>query len=330
MKAGLTVGRPGWWRNAWAACCGVWLLAGQATGAEPYTFETLVSDASLAGQDGWQAESGGGDATIVLDASGNGTQVARHVDTFVTQLTAEFTRTNDAVFDFLPFEGTETKAVIQFEATGEHMAMLALGCDLNGDGLLRAGDGELGPGFGVADRYLTIQEVNLGTVYQDNFNQGGGDGNSGNDWYRLQLRMDFTANAGDGTGSLYFKNLSQGDHSFHTVSGMVNRPLGLSGLAVEAGPSRWNAMHIRLLSNGNSVPSMDNIIPNGTTLRITSVVRAEDLLEITWRGGIGPYQVQQSDNLGVTPWTDVGDPVEGTFVEVPVAVPRIFYRISQP
>lgn len=29
----------------------------------------------------------------------------------------------------------------------------------------------------------------------------GGDGKSGNDWYGIQLRMDFMANAGDGIGS---------------------------------------------------------------------------------------------------------------------------------
>jgi DNA-binding LytR/AlgR family response regulator len=69
-----------------------------------------------------------------------------------------------------------------FEATGEYVAVLALGRDLNGDGLLRALDGELGPSFGVSDRNFLVQEANEGTSHTDNFNAGGGDGNSGNDW----------------------------------------------------------------------------------------------------------------------------------------------------
>jgi hypothetical protein len=49
-----------------------------------------------------------------------------------------------------------------FEATGEHVAVLALGRDLNGDGLLRAQDGEVGPSFGVSDRNFLIQQANDG------------------------------------------------------------------------------------------------------------------------------------------------------------------------
>ncbi|MCB1132652.1 MAG: hypothetical protein KDN05_16110 [Verrucomicrobiae bacterium] len=308
-----------------------WAFAGGLVGAaDEYTFESLAADAPLPGQDGWQAEPAEGDADVILDLSGNGTKVARHVQTDVPQLTATLARSNDAGFNFLPFEGTETKAVIQFEATGENVAMLALGRDRNGDGLLRAGDGEIGPCFGVFDRNLAIQEANLGTIYLDNFNQGGGDGNSGNDWYRLQLRMDFTAGSGDGIGSLYFKNLNQGDKSFHIVSGMVNRPLGLLGMAADAGPSRWDAMCLRLLSNGNSVPSIDNIIPNGTTLRVTGTALADGWMTISWRGGTGPYQLQRSGSLEEMSWENEGDPVEATTLQTPVSAARMFFRITQP
>jgi len=118
---------------------------------------------------------------VALDASGNGTKVVRHHKTVVFDQPAFLTRTNDASFNFLPFAGTETNAVIQFEANGEHVAMLALGTDLNGDGLLTAAASEIGPSFGVYDRNFRIQEANLGTFYDDGFNQGGGDGNCGND-----------------------------------------------------------------------------------------------------------------------------------------------------
>ena len=142
----------------------------------------------------------------------------------------------------------------------------------------------------------------LGTAYDDGFNQGGGDGNSGNDWYRLQLRLDFTAGDGEGIGSLYFKNLTDGDTTFHTVSGMINRPLGLSRMHPDARPANWNAMWLHLLSNGNSVPSADNLIPNFNGLRITGVIRDGPNLVFSWRGGVGPYQVQRQAGLSTDNW----------------------------
>jgi hypothetical protein len=301
-----------------------------AAGADVYTFESFAPDSLISGQDHWVAESGSGLAVVVLDASGNGTRVARHVATPVPQIAAMLTRVNDGSFDFLPFSGDESRAVIQFEATGEHVALLALGRDLDGDGILSAGTGETGPLFGLSDRNFFIQEANQGTIYQDNLNQGGGDGNGGNDWYRIQLRMDFTAAEGDGTGSLYFMNLTDGDKFYHTVSGMLNRPLGLKRLPWNAGPAHWNAMYLRLLSNGNSIPSVDNIIPNGTTLRWTQVSLQQNSLLLSWRGGTGPYQIQQSPDLSLGSWQNLGAPTLLTTATVDASLARMFFRIAQP
>jgi hypothetical protein len=201
---------------------------------------------------------------------------------------------------------------------------------LVGDGLLKAQDGEVGPSFGVSDRNFLIQEASGGTSYTDNFNAGGGDGNSGNDWYRIQLRMDFTANSGDGIGSLYFKNLSQNDTSFHSVSGTRNVPLGLTRLTAAAGPAHWNAMRISLLSNGNCVPGIDNLIPNGTTIRCTDVRQQDNQLLITWRGGLGPYQIQQSPDLIPGSWINLGTPLTVTNAALPIEYARMFFLVTQP
>lgn len=300
-----------------------------AGAADVYTFESLGINNFIDGQDGWQDHPGQGQAVVSLDASGNNTKVVRHYKTVISDQTAFLTRINDASFNFLPFDGTETHAVIQFEATGEHVALLALGRDLNGDGLLLAGSGEIGPLFGLSDRNFLIQEADLGTIYQDNLNQGGGDGNSGNEWYRMQLRMDFTANDGDGIGSLYFMNLSDGDTSYHSVTGMRDRPLGLKRLSADAGPAHWSAIHLQLLSNGNSVPSIDNIIPNGTTLRFTQVTLQDNQLLLAWRGGLGPYQLQQSPDLGPGSWENLGEPTLLTTSTVEVTYPRRFFRVAQ-
>jgi hypothetical protein len=301
------------------------------TAADVYDFELLAAGSPLAGQDQWTIEPAGGTASVIADAADpeNSTKVIRHDLTAIPMSAAVLTRINSATFNYLPFAGSETTAIIQFEATGEHVAVLALGRDLNGDGLLRAQDGEVGPSFGVSDRNFLIQQANDGESYTDNFNAGGGDGNSGNDWYRIQLRIDFTANSGDGIGSLYFKNLSQNDSSFHSVSGTRNRPLGITRLPAAAGPSHWNAMRVTLLSNGNNVPSIDNLIPNGTTLRWTEVRREGGQLLLSWRGGLGPYQLQQSPDLTLGSWTNLGAPMAVTSTAVPLEPGRMFFRIAQ-
>lgn len=306
------------------------LLAPTAWASEVYTFESLGVNTFIAGQDGWQDQAGQGQAVVALDASGHGTKVVRHFKTVIFDESAFITRTNDAGFNFVSFSGTETNAVIQFETNGEHVTMFALGCDRNGDGLLLSTDGEIGPAFGVYDRNFRIQEVNLGTAYDDGFNQGGGDGNSGNDWYRLQLRLDFTAGNGEGIGSLYFKNLTDGDTTFHTVSGMLNRPLGLSRMHPDARPANWNAMWLHLLSNGNSVPSADNLIPNFNGLRITGVFRDGTNLVFSWRGGVGPYQVQRQAGLGTDGWENMGNPTMLTTATAPIIGATGFFRVFQP
>lgn len=298
--------------------------------ADVYTFETLAAGDFIESQDGWAGQPGVGNAIVALDESGHGTKVVRHHKTVIFDEPAFITRTNDAGFNFVSFTGTETNAVIQFEANGEHIAMFALGRDRNGDGLLLSADGEIGPAFGVHDRNFRIQEANLGTAYDDGFNEGGGDGNSGNDWYRLQLRLNFMAADGEGTGSLYFMNLTDGDTAFHTVSGLRNRPLGLSRLHPEARPASWNGLWLHLLSNGNSVPSADNLVPNLNGMRITEIVATVSEVVLHWRGGVGPYQVQRRARLDQGDWENAGEPTTQLTATVVLPGDMGFFQIVQP
>ena len=307
------------------------LAVRSALASDLYSFEWLGANNFINGQDGWICQPGVGDAIIMLDASGNGTKVVRHFKTVVFDRPAYITRTNNPAFNFLPFTGLETNAVIQFDANGEYVAMIALGRDLDGDGMLLSANGEIGPAFGIYDRNFRIQEANLGTNYNDGFNEGGGDGNSGNDWYRLQLRLNFTSANGEGTGSLYYMNLSDGNTSFHTVAGLINQPLGLSRLHPDARPAKWNAVWLHLLSNGNSVPSADNLIPNRNGILITQIVtRAEADVGLCWRGGVGPYQVQRRWSLAAGGWESAGD----VTAEITNTVEKLgdagFFRVVQP
>jgi hypothetical protein len=143
-----------------------------------------------------------------------------------------------------------------------------------------------------------IKEANLGTTYDDGFNQG------------------------DGSGSVYFVNLTDHDTAFHSVRGMRDKPLGLKRLAASTAPAHWNAMHLNLLSNGSSVPSIDNLIPNGSSLRWNQVILQNNQLLLAWRGGLGPYQLQQNPDLGLGSWENLGATTLFTTSTVEVIYPR--------
>jgi hypothetical protein len=298
--------------------------------AEPYTFESLATNTFIDGDDGWVDRAGQGQAVIALDDTGNGTKVVRHFQTVAFNQSAYITRVNDAAFSFIPFTGTETNAVIQFDANGEHLAMFALGCDWNGDGVLLSADGEIGPAFGVDERKFSIQEANLGTTYEDGFSEGGGDGNSGNDWYRIQLHIDFTADDGEGSATLKFRNLTDGDTVYQSVSGLLDRPLGMSRMHARAGPQRWNAMWLHLLTMGSRNPRADNLVPNANAVQITEVTSDGSNLILDWRGGIGPYQVQSCPDPGTGSWNDLGLPTEDATATVPITPGCGFFRVTKP
>ena len=142
--------------------------------------------------------------------------------------------------------------------------------------------------------------------------------------------MNFAANDGDGTGTLVFMNLSDGDTSFHSVPGVRNQPLGLNRLPLAARPARWNALWVQLLSNGNSIPIADNFIPNLNGIRIVAITPSGTDLALRWRGGVGPYQVQRRASLTTGDWENVGSPT--TLLTAPIDRDGAagFFRIQQP
>ncbi|MCF7848355.1 MAG: hypothetical protein K9M45_05845 [Kiritimatiellales bacterium] len=304
------------------------LLIGVGTvrAVEVYTFEALAIDSNINGQDHWKVQPGGGQATVRQDETSNGTQVVRHYkEVGGADQSAYITRTNDASFNFLPFSGSESNAIIQSEVNGEHLAMFALGCDRNGDGLLLSADGELGPAFGVYDRNFSIQQAGLGSMSNVVF----GSGNNGSDWYRLQLQIDFTAGEGKGTGSLYYMNLTDGDTVFQAVAGLTDLPLGLDGLHTDAHPSQWNAIWLHLRSSGGSIPCADNLIPNLNGILITEMIPSPDNM-LRWRGGTGPYQVQRRERLDAGNWVDEGGTTMLTNATVSITADTGFFRVTQP
>ena len=150
---------------------------------------------------------------------------------------------------------------MQFDTTGAGVSAFALGRDLNGNGILDRNGGELGPQFGfmrdlaTGERQLLLSGADLGTLHLAGLGITGQPG----DWYRLQLRMDLS----QGTGSVYYRNLSLGDELITPMPGLQNIDLELERLAPGAGPSAWNALWVVLLEEGsNNRPSVDNLVPH--------------------------------------------------------------------
>jgi hypothetical protein len=224
-----------------------------------YDAEQLQGNISVDGQDNWNADPLGGEATVAVDHSGvNGSQVLSPLATDASDRYAMLTRVNDGRFGFSPFLGFAKTAVSGFDATGAGVAGFGLGTDVDGNGRLN-GD-EVGPVFGLVRdpatglRYFAIRGAAFGTLHKSELPRD----EEGDPWYRLQLRM----NLQNGTGSLYYRNLSNWDPGFSPVPNLQNIDLEHWRLNPGAAPWAWNAMWVGMLAQGNqNRPSVDNLIP---------------------------------------------------------------------
>lgn len=241
---------------------GLFIIVQTAYTQDVYDFESLNVNNLIQNQDNWIDQPGQGYAGIIQDSTSvNGSKVVWAVPQVVFNEPIYLTRVSDGNFSFPDITPIQTHLTIQFDCTGHHIAMFALGHDRNGDGMLKKSEGEIGPAFGTWDRNFMVQGANLGTAYQAGFNDNGLGGNSGKDWFRIQLRIDFTANLGEGAGSIYYKNLTDGDPQFTAVPNMQHLNLELSSLHPDAVPIKWDAMWLYLMSGGGNDPTVDNLNP---------------------------------------------------------------------
>jgi hypothetical protein len=247
-------------------------LAAMASNASVYDFENLPNGV-IQGRDGWVETPGSGLMVTRPDPTQeNGTQVAQPDVGVLSGWFAFINRVNDAAFRFSPFFGTETHAVVQFDVTAEARTGFGLGTDVDQNGIL-TDDGELGPVFGTfRDQQGGVEQfavmpadfgADLGILYVAPLNSEERCCNGESDWYRLQLRMDLTANGGSGSGSLYYMNLTRGDTRFQPVSELQNLDLALDNLHPDAGPQSWNTMWLAMRFEGSqSLPRLDNLVPH--------------------------------------------------------------------
>ncbi len=77
-------------------------------------------------------------------------------------------------------------------------------------------------------------------------------GASAGDWLNFRWEIDFTANAGQGSGTLFFRNVTEGQTQWQTDSSLTDINLGLSTVATDkTNPANWNGVFLHMEGAGN-------------------------------------------------------------------------------
>ena len=211
-----------------------------------YDFNTLTGSDThpftpLAGQDGWTTDTynAGNGCGVTATLSHDGTQCL-WFEEVGPGYGCDASRISPS--PFAPFAGLGSNAMFEVDIkVGWWGGSFGMAHDTNGDTLIRGNQpGERGVRFSVggngstqfrlyaADQ--TFVQVPLASVAQ----AGGGD------WLRVRVIMDLPAAGG---GSVFVKNLTNGDPAFSAVSGLLDIPLALDLAATDArNPLLWDAV----------------------------------------------------------------------------------------
>lgn len=211
-------------------------LVATKTFAITYTFEGLTNG-SLAGQDNWT--SFGGSSLVATGSGFDTTKVLQNPGTSGAHFNV---RQNNVGFNFGSFTGTETSAILQFDvrvnstpSVNENIGFYL--ADVNGAVSLSPQIQYGNTSTGVNPIFAVVKANGAGSFSASL----PGTVNFG-DWVRVRLTMDFTANGGDGFGSVSMSDLTQGT-GFAAVTGLQNLALGMSNVAVIE--SSWDSLWTR-------------------------------------------------------------------------------------
>ena len=172
---------------------------------------------------------------------------------------ADASRLNDGSFSMPDFDDANVGFFQVDFGIGCWGEDFALAYDANSDGVIRKTDpSEIGPRLRVGSH----ANVQISVISADGVITttplANANGAVGGDWVRLRLVMDFTANGGQGSGSVYYQNLAAGDTAFQPLAGLQNVNLGLDPHATNArNPAHWNAMWLHMEGATNQ---LDNIV----------------------------------------------------------------------
>jgi hypothetical protein len=310
---------------------GTFCLAGAVT----YNFNDLT-DGPLAGQGGWVRDSGAVNDIAVTDGTGiNITKVATGQGVI-----SMAHRVNDAAFGSPSLTGYERIAIFQVDVQPSDSRPVCGAYFTPGLSPDPASPTILGPMFGCEENnsyghkgfYLCeAGYTGLGSTTQ--YASGPEQVIYGH-WYRVQLRVDFTAYDGEGSGSIYVMDLDLGQTNYTAITNLQKINLKIrSNLGTAAPPSSWNALFIR---SDSGVP-LDNLVVDpcgapGSCEPLLSIRCSQ--VELCWFGFTNvTYQVEYKSTLTTNLWTALGAPVAGNnstiFVSDPVYAgqPQRVYRV---
>lgn len=220
----------------------------------PYGFGFAGTlNAPLTGQDGWEfsrdfSDIDGENTFFQIDASypGGAVPVAfgrNGRDSIIV-------RQNDDRFAFTPHSSGSSDGRIRFDARA------GLSGGPSGNVFLIVNNtSSLAEGiqFGMTPTSFQIRGGLFSNVLNESVSIPSGWYTRG-EWGRLELRVDFTANSGEGTASLFFLNLSDGDTDFRAVPGLQGVPL----MGEVEYPETWDEIGLRI----RNASAATNIIAN--------------------------------------------------------------------
>jgi hypothetical protein len=247
------------------ALCSLWAAFAVPAQAAPanlsYNFSTLTTG-TLVGQSTWYNTNGytyQGTGVVrpgVVPGSATTTVVGSPTNSWASYI---------APSTF--YSGTESAAVLQFDihssagwaggnvflAGRSDFPNAQLANDWTGDARQTYMGPEIGFYNSLSDgKYdFTMQVKDLNGKWTQ-VTGAANDGPTLGDWISMKLVMNFTAPGGDGSGSLFYKDLTLGQTGWTAVASLQGVNLGLSHNASVSGPSAWNQIGFFMAPNTGS------------------------------------------------------------------------------
>ena len=223
-----------------------WGMDPNAKQTAVYDFNSLSHD-NLNGQDGWRTSvyGTGGDGQVITWTS-NDSKAVQYAGSG-PGAGVSGTRLNNAAYRF-PQQGAG-KTIVEIDVQPAFWGMVfGMGLDANGDGLFSNADiknsdtsnTDMAWWMKFAKNTNGWQFYSKGTAATTTGN--GGTGNSLT-YARVRVVLDYEANGGSGSASVFVRDLGVANSAFAPVSGLQNLNLGLNAVATGVtNPRNWNGL----------------------------------------------------------------------------------------
>ena len=223
-----------------------WGMDPNAKQTAVYDFNSL-SHGNLNGQDGWKTSvyGTGGDGQVITWTS-NGSKAVQY-NRSGSNFGVSGTRLNNAAYRF-PQQGSG-KTIVEIDVQPAYWGMVfGMGLDANEDGLFSTADiknsstsnTDMAWWVKFAGSANGWQFYSKGTAATTTGNSGTGNSLT---YARVRVVLDYAANGGSGSASVFVRDLGVANSAFASVSGLQNLNLGLNAVATGVtNPRNWNGL----------------------------------------------------------------------------------------